>query len=87
MLEMYDFTPKRMYERVGILGLLTVLILFGTHSGIFSLTAFAISALVVVFDKSHFKLMMMTYLMLMAHVFCISPDGMSFEFAERLRFV
>ena len=78
MLEMYDFTPKRMYERVGILGLLTVLILFGTHSGIFSLTAFAISALVVVFDKSHFKLMMMTYLMLMAHVFCISPDGMSY---------
>ena len=54
MFKEYDFTPKKLSGRILILGVLTVLILLGTHSSIFSLAAFVISALVVIFDKSHF---------------------------------
>ena len=78
MFKEYDFTPKKLSGRILILGVLTVLILLGTHSSIFSMAAFVISALVVMFDKTHFKLAMIAYLMLQAHIFKISASGMSY---------
>lgn len=78
MFSEYDFTPKKTWERVLLLGVVTVLILFGTHTHAISMVAFVICALVIVFDKTHFKLMLMTYLLMMAHVFKISPSGMSY---------
>lgn len=57
---------------------MTVLILLGTHTKLFSLVAFVICALEMLFDKTKFKLMLLTYLMLLAHIFKISPTGMSY---------
>lgn len=78
MLKEYDFSIKGTKGRVILLGLLTVLILFGTHTKLFSLAAFVISSLIVIYDKTHFRLMLITYLMLMAHIFKISSSGMSY---------
>lgn len=78
MFKEYDFSIKGTKGRVILLGLLTVLILFGTHTKLFSLAAFVISSLIVIYDKTHFRLMLITYLMLMAHIFKISSSGMSY---------
>ena len=78
MLKEYDFSIKGTKGRVILLGLLTILILFGTHTKLFSFVAFVISSLIVVYDKTNFRLMLITYLMLMAHIFKISSSGMSY---------
>lgn len=78
MFKEYDFLPKKRTQRVFALAVITVLILFGTHNGIFSVAAFAICVPIVIFDKSEFKLILMTYLMLLAHVFCVTPEGVSY---------
>lgn len=78
MFSKYDFMPKKPAGRILVLGAVTVLILFGTHTNISSLAAFAISALVILFDKTGFRLVLMTYLTLMAHIFRISVTGMSY---------
>lgn len=78
MFSEYDFSLKKPIERILFLAFITVLILLGTHTKLFSLIAFVICALEMLLDKSKFKLMMMIYLMLLAHIFKISPTGMSY---------
>lgn len=78
MLKEYDFSIRGTKGRVALLGFLTILILFGTHTKLFSFVAFVISSLIVVYDKTNFRLMLITYLMLMAHIFKISSSGMSY---------
>lgn len=78
MFSQYDLSPKKTIGRMIVLGAISVLILLGTHSSLFSLGAFAISAFFIIYDKTNFRLMMLTYLMMLAHIFKISPHGMSY---------
>lgn len=78
MLSEYDIIPRKTIGRVLLLGVVSVLILLGTHTHLLSMVAFVICAFIIVFDKTSFSLFMMTYLMMLAHIFKISPTGMSY---------
>jgi hypothetical protein len=74
----YDISFKRPSVRILTIALLTVLILFGTHFHILSLAAFAISCIILIVSDSQYKIILIIYLMMMAHIFKISPSGMSY---------
>lgn len=74
----YTFSFRRPSIRIMTLALLTLLILFGTHFHFLSFIAFGISCVILALSDNKYKIGVMVYLMMMAHIFKISPSGMSY---------